>query len=398
MKACCKHKVNKMLHKLPLPRLCGRAALLAVLALAAAPLRAQVLPGPVGADSLSSTLVPVIAYSSDEGWVGGAVYSRISYRGDDEPFFSHLQASALVSTKGFVEIQGRREQITTFGRDLRSEAEIFLNRYAFNNYFGVGNGTSFSRERWEDEYYFFDDLGVGGAFRVRHPLYRKGRSRLDLSLGLASEYHISYVRKEDSKFFQALPNGDEGGWVNLLESGVIWENRDSEFDPRRGSRLDLRVRFAPHGLSDFDFTTLRLTMRHYFRLLGFVTVAQRLQGRHAGGDVPYWELSRLGDDHTLRGFALNRFQGRSSLSYTLELRTWLVEFPAYGLKFGGQLFTDAGRVFTSRDDAGDLLEGYHQTFGFGGAMSAFNPDFILRGDIGFSRDMTRLYIGIGYMF
>jgi hemolysin activation/secretion protein len=107
----------------------------------------------------------------------------------------------------------------------------------------------------------------------------------------------------------------------------------------------------------------------------------------------------LGNKNTLRGYPLNRFKGNSSLAYTLELRTWLLKFPQfYGLKFGGQLFTDAGRVFTEVDDANDLFKEYHQTVGLGGAMSVFNPDFILRGEIGFSEDVSRIYIGVGYMF
>jgi hypothetical protein len=73
-------------------------------------------------------------------------------------------------------------------------------------------------------------------------------------------------------------------------------------------------------------------------------------------------------------------------------------FPEYGLKLGVQLFTDAGRVFTGEDQTEDLFRDYKQTFGFGGAISLFSPDFICRGDIGFSDEVTRIYVGIGYAF
>lgn len=375
------------------------AGLLA-LALCAESARGQMIPAPSDGDSVNTALLPVLGYTSDEGLIGGAVYNRIDYRDAPPPFRTYLSATALFTTKGFVQADGRYERTGAFGRELRSETEVFFHRLAANTYFGVGNRTTFSEELWEDEYYFFDDISAGLRFQVRRSLYREGEegARFDLILGAGSEYHISYLLKEDSRFHDATPNGSEGGWVNLLKSGFVWENRDSEFDPRRGSRVDFDLRFAPPGLSAFRFTTASLTLRHYFRLLDFVTVAQRLQGRYAGGDVPYWELSTLGDESTLRGYPLNRFQGGSSLAYSLELRTWIVEFPDYGLKFGGQLFGDAGRVFDAGDDAGDLFGGYHRTFGFGGAMSVFNPDFILRGDIGFSEDVTRLYIGVGYMF
>ncbi len=146
-------------------------------------------------------------------------------------------------------------------------------------------------------------------------------------------------------------------------------------------------------------TTARLELRQYFYLFNWLTIANRLEARHAGGDVPYWEMSTLGDSQTLRGYPLNRFKGKSSVAYNLELRGWVLQFPEfYNLKFGTQLFTDVGRVFTGSDDFDDLFEGYKQTVGFGGAMSIFNPDFILRGEIGFSEDVSRIYIGVGYMF
>lgn len=373
---------------------------LVLLALCCRPVEAQTVPRPVGGDSLSTALVPVAGYSSDEGFIGGAVYNRIDYRGGHVPFHNYLEAKALVTTKGFVQVEGRYEKLGAFGRDLRAETEVLFERLASNNYFGVGNDTEFTRQWWDEGYYFFEDIAAELTYRLRRPLYREEGSgrRLDLIAGAGTAYHISYQLREESRFSASRPNGHEGGWVNLLTTGLVWENRDSEFDPRRGNRLDFELRFSPHALSAYDFTTAELTLRQYFRLFGRVTVAQRLEGRHAGGDVPYWELSTLGDDVTLRGYPLNRFQGRTSVSYTLELRSWIVEFPQYGVKLGGQLFTDTGRVFTGRDEAGDLFGEWHRTVGFGGAMTVFNPDFILRGDLGFSEDLTRLYIGVGYMF
>ncbi|MDZ7683308.1 MAG: hypothetical protein U5J63_16775 [Fodinibius sp.] len=45
-----------------------------------------------------------------------------------------------------------------------------------------------------------------------------------------------------------------------------------------------------------------------------------------------------------------------------------------------------------------MFSDYKQTIGIGGAMSIFNPDFILRGEVGFSEEVSRIYIGIGYLF
>ncbi len=355
--------------------------------------------GPIGADSLSSALVPVVSYSSNEGFVGGALYNRYDYAGNIKPFKNYLQSSALVSTKGFIEVEGRFEQTQTFNRNIRSIYDTFFRRYTTDIFFGIGNQTSFSDTRWDDDYYYFESISVGLSYKARKPLYKAGNKQLDLQAGLGIEYYIPHVTQDNSSLNQLMPTGNDGGWVNYLNTGVIWENRNSEFDPNRGNYAEFELQYSPKFLSNYGLGKARFEFRQYFYLFDFLTIANRLEARHVMGDLPFWEMATLGGSNNLRGYPLNRFQGQSSLAYTLELRAWLVKFPQlYGLKFGGQLFTDTGRVFTGADDINDLFEGYKQTIGFGGAMSVFNPDFILRGEMGFSEDVTRIYIGVGYLF
>jgi len=362
-------------------------------------LQAQMVGGPVGTDSVSTAVVPVVSYSSIEGFIGGALYSRYDYRGNVRPFRNYLQSSALVSTKGFVEVEGRYEQTRTFGRNIRSVYNAFFKRYTTDIFFGIGNETSFSKSQWDDEFYYFESIGIGLSYKLRRPVYKEDQTHFDILAGLGTEYHIPYVSDDNSSFALQMPNGSDGGWVNYLNTGFVWENRDSEFDPHHGNYAEFEVRYSPKFLSSYGLTSTRLELRQYYYLFDFVTVANRLEARHVAGNVPYWELSTLGGENNLRGYPLNRFYGKTSIAYSLELRAWLLRFPRlFGLKFGGQLFTDTGRVFTGSDDINDVFDGYKQTIGFGGAMSIFNPDFILRGEIGFSDEVSRIYVGIGYLF
>lgn len=365
----------------------------------AMPSQAQFMQPRVGADSLSHALVPAAGYSSNQGFLGGIIYNRFDYRGNQEPFNNYLQSTAVATTKGFIEVEAQYEQTRTFGREIRSIADVYFHRYTKDLFFGIGNETTFSDSRWDDNYYFFESISFGFDYRIRRPVYSRRQRQLDVQAGASTEYHIPYIRQQESSFAEQTPNGSEGGWVNNINTGLIWENRNSEFDPNRGNRAELELRFAPDLISTYALTTARLELRQYFYLFNWLTVANRLEARHGGGDVPYWEMSTLGDSQTLRGYPLNRFKGNSSIAFNLELRAWVLKFPeVYNLKFGGQLFTDVGRVFTDSDDFDDLFKGYKQTVGFGGAMSIFNPDFILRGEIGFSEEVSRIYIGVGYLF
>lgn len=372
--------------------------LLPALLLLAEPVHAQFLPKPAGSDSIKQALVPVAGYSSDIGLMGGILYSRYDYTGNIPPFNNYIKSTGVISTKGFVKIEGLYEKTRTFNRNIRSSYQLFFSRLANNNFFGIGNNSTYNEQLWDNEYYFFESINLSLDLAFRKPLYKDVDSHFDLLGGLGTGYQIPYVRQDNSSFNQIMPNGSEGGFVNYLSAGFVWENRDNEFDPQAGNRAQLKIRFAPKYLSEYALTTFKLDLRQYFYVFDFLTIANRLQARHAAGNVPYWELSTLGDDYSLRGYPLNRFQGNSSISYNLELRSWMFTFPEYAVKIGVHLFTDAGRVFTGEDDAADLFEGYKQTVGIGGALSLFNPDFILRGEMGFSDDVSRIYVGIGYTF
>lgn len=351
------------------------------------------------ADSVTGSFFPILGFSSDIGLIAGGAYSHFDYRGPTRPFKSRWQALGAVSTKGLIKVDLLYERTGTFGSNVRSKFELEIERLNEDNFFGIGNSTRFDKELWENEFYYFKSLNIEFEYRGRVPLYKKRQTSLDWTFGLRTQFQESYLVTDNSLFNTEPPPGSEGGWVNSLKTGLLWENRDSEFNPTGGNRAEITLQYAPNLLSnDFEMASFSIDVRQYARLINFVTVAGRVRARVTSGDVPYWELSALGEENTLRGYPRNRFMGTSSIEYNLELRKWLFYFPRSRIKLGGQLFTDIGRVFTGADAFGDLFEDYKQTFGFGGAISLFNPDFILRGDVGFSEDLTQVYISAGYMF
>ncbi|GAA5522004.1 outer membrane protein assembly factor [Aliifodinibius salicampi] len=356
-----------------------------------------------GSDAIVSALVPAVGYTSSAGLIGGLAYNRYNYLGDIKPFKSYLKSSALVSVKGLVEINGSYDRTRNFGKPIRSVTSIYFRRFPKDNFFEKGNESSFNSERWEEGYYHFESISFGLDIDLRRPIFNEGekKKRLDLMGGIETSYYIPYINKEPSSFSEADPLGRQGGWLNFVKAGLDWENRDREFDPRRGNKAIFELRYAPELISKYGMGSIYLDMRQYFQLFNQVKIANRLEARHAFGDVPYWELSTMADDasNVLRGYAMNRFRGNSSVAYTLELRSWVVRFPDfYKMKLGLQLFTDTGRVFTEENDLNDLLKGYKKTVGFGGALSVLSPDFVLRGDIGFSEEGSRIYVGVGYLF
>jgi hypothetical protein len=123
-----------------------------------------------------------------------------------------------------------------------------------------------------------------------------------------------------------------------------------------------------------------------------------LYWRHVAGDAPFWFLSDPGTNSTLRGYPFRRFLDKGAMTANVELRTWFYENEEWAIRIGGYFFADAGRVFGSFSDYQHTFTDLHTTWGWAGTMSFFNPNFFIRGEMGYSREMSRFYMGVGYLF
>src|SRR5690625_5477426 len=87
------------------------------------------------------SILPVIRYSSDLGFVGGGYVQRLNYGNNVRPFKNNLQADISFSTKGNIVSEISFEQLTTFGLPIRSRLTFIGGRLKETNYFGIGNET-----------------------------------------------------------------------------------------------------------------------------------------------------------------------------------------------------------------------------------------------------------------
>lgn len=354
-------------------------------------------------DSINFAFSPVLAYTSDEGFVFGGMGSRTDYRNNVLPYWSYFSTKALVTTKGFLELDVHYDKIKTFGSNIRSSFYFYGLRNTEDTYFGIGNDTPFSKHLWDHNYYRLKTVEFGAQYKGRDPLYvvNGWKHRLDVLMLAGSGYEIPYPRTVLNSFNLAPPLGKKGGWVNYIGTGLQWENIDNEFIPTIGNRASISFRLMPHFLlSDYQFGKLNASVTQYlhFFLIRQVVVAARIEWNEIFGNAPFWELPYLGDDMTLRGYPEYRFRGKASLIYNLELRTWLFSIPEYKIRVGGQLFIDSGKIYNNRNDFRNFFLDQKHALGFGGALSLESKDFFIRGDVGFSPDLFRIYAGIGYMF
>ncbi|MEX1137260.1 MAG: BamA/TamA family outer membrane protein [Balneolales bacterium] len=353
------------------------------------------------ADTSSYSILPNFGYNSDIGFAGGGTVNRMVFDPDYEPYKSFLDFSVMATTKGFVKAQLSYDKPNIFGSRARSNINLHGNRTLNDNYFGMGNNSGFNDNLWDDDYYNFESISLEASIRTRHPVYQNNESRLDLlSLGGVS-YNIPYDDESERLIGEDRPLGFNGGWLNYIGTGVMWENRDNEFAPTRGNQSRLEFYVMPELLlSDYQMAIIYAETRQYFNLgfLSNTTLALRGGFEQAIGDAPYWKLPYIGGESTIRGYPYARFRGNSALFYNVEMRNWLVASEFYDVRLGVHAFSDAGRVFNDQGELRQLFQDHKRTWGMGLALAPYSPDIILRMDYAFSSDMRRLYVGFGYLF
>lgn len=357
----------------------------------------------VPADSTNLAFLPALAYNSDIGLVAGGILNYFHYREDAAPFYSYTALSALVSTKGLASVSLTYDKTYFLSTTLRLTGDIYLSRLLEDPYFGIGNYTAIPGSMHpEDDFYSFKSLSAGFEFTFRHPLHHlSGGRQLDLTGILTFSYNTPWDTPDTRLIAVEKPTGYDGGRTSGIGTGIIWESRNNEFRPANGRYAEISAVAAQSWLgSSFNNFILKTELRNYltFHVIRDVTLANRLYIKHTSGQVPYWELAYAGDKETLRGYPLRRFMDDNAAVLNTELRTWLFGFDIMKSEFGGTLFFDTGRSFSNSEPVKNIFKDLKYTFGFGGTASFFTPDFILRADVGFSKEGTGIYFTTGYMF
>ena len=354
-------------------------------------------------DRVETVITPSISYSSDLGLMGGGGFQRYRLRPDYEPYYSLFNLNALVSTQGVILSRIQYNRTETFGTPVRSKFDLHGNRQLYSTYFGSGNETEFDSDLWEDDYYHHTSLSIGLEYLGRIPIFETYDFDGLISTGVS--YYTPRDPQEDRSLFElnqqeGVP-GFDGGFVNFVGTGFKRDTRDSELDPTEGFNSFLEGRVMNGVLfSDYNMQSLDFRQSAYYTVswLADTRIAARVAGSQSFGDVPFWKEPDLGGDHTIRGYALNRFRGPGRVFYNLEIRNWLVTAEDWRLRFGVHAFTDGGRILDFSHDVSQLFNNYHRTFGGGVAYQILDSNMMLRIEAGFSEEMWRLYAGTGFMF
>ena len=415
--------------------------------------------------------LPAITFDSDLGFQYGALVEFFNY-GDGSTYpdyFDHIYTEVSHFTKGsgiyrFMYESNHLIPGVHMTSDLSYLPDQANHFYGFNGYESVFNKMWMDNKLADPSYrtrMFYRN--ERNQFRFKNDFQGKlSGEHIKWSAGFAFQnFEISSVdidklnKGKDVKLpsvtdqpglyerYQALDlisaNEADGGWVNTVKAGLMWDSRDNRPNPMKGIWTEIGVEMAPKFLgNDWGFSKIFITHRQYFTLIEKdLSLVYRL-GYQATltGDVPFFYQSQvitsmltgatsegLGGASTLRGVLRNRVMGDAFFMGNIELRWKPVyfKFLKQDCYLGLNGFYDFGRVtkniklpdnlannFQSLYDA-ELFSDYfnpgeekfHMSAGTS-IMLAMNQNFVIAVDIGkaFNKQDGNIgfSIGLNYLF
>jgi outer membrane protein assembly factor BamA len=251
-----------------------------------------------------------------------------------------------------------------------------------DRYYGIGNNS-----RLEDvERYSYDLI----SFKLL-AMQRFGTNWFaGFDYSMRHQFNFTYL--SPGELAEGSVTGAQGGTGSALGLVVTHDSRDNIVNARKGHFFEFSS-YINHPIlgSTFDFTSLNASYSRYWTINRNQVFAVNAVARANFGEVPFLDLSRVGNDDILRGYAANRFR---DLHYIAAQGEW--RFPIWG-RFGGVAFAGLGDVFASANDWSWQTLKY--AVGSGLRFSLNQAEQLnARFDMGYGREGIAFYISVAEAF
>jgi outer membrane protein assembly factor BamA len=392
-----------------------RLPLLVALWAVAVPVGAMAQSDPV--ESLEIAGLPAVNFDSDEGFGYGALAEIYRYRsGDYAPYVWTLQPKVFLTTRGRREVTLFFDAPHVLPGGWRMDVDLGLERRTATPYYGVGNSSPYDSlledpDGPDPHYYDFGRERRSLLFNLQRPI-----AELPLRMLFGGGLVRTRITPVPDMVGSTLYASDVGAteetyWTNYIRGGVVWDTRDRESAPTRGSWTEILIQRADRSLgADGGFTRVSFADRRYYSLTDRIVFAHRYIVQGTSASAPLHELQRvetsfkpaegLGGSRTVRGLPKNRYVGRGLLVWNSELRWRATDFQAAGRSFhiGLSAFLDQGRVWGGGVRVDELLTDLHRGYG-AGLHVGMGENFVASFDAARSSESDlSVYIGLGYLY
>jgi outer membrane protein assembly factor BamA len=347
---------------------------------------------------LPFAILPQVGYGPETGPLGGVKFEGRNL----------FHGNTFVDVNLVYARQGQAKGTLTLGNNRILDDWMF---YATANYFrdpakeyfGIGNN-----DVGPEELANYD----GKRTRIGFTLGYRVLPRVALTLSaMYRETDVDPGKSDRSprlqRFVPTLP-GVHGGESNYVAAALVYNSRDEVVRPTRGWEVIAKYLSADSALfnRDTDFSKIMLDAsyilplvwrRQVFAVHGNTEVLLGSR-RH----IPFFELSSLGGDDTMRGYWPDRFLGKGRVLFNAEYRLKLIDFDLkhlWNVAIDGVGFGDAGRVYEDGDDFRHHFADHLRYSYGGGTRIEFSSGLVARIDVGFSEEQKGLvYLKFGQTF
>ena len=330
-------------------------------------------------------VLPLLYYTPDTRWAVGAAgvyYFKVKPSG-------HTDVSPRVSYLQFLADYTQNKQLDTWASwHVFTQDEKFLLkgdlRYRDfpDRFYGIGNNSSEAqKEQYSYQLFVFKSLQL-----------KKVKPGFFVGFDYEFRYEYNFTYAPNSALASGTITGYKGGIGSALGLVSISDTRDNIINPYKGRYAEFSTYFfSPLLKSTFSFQTINATYQQYWQPKPKHVLAWQTKVRLSFGEVPFLDLSTLGNDDILRGYPKNRFRDNHFFATQLEYR-----FPLFW-RFGGVAFGGVGDVF----GPSSTLNSSHLKYSIGtGLRFVVDPAerLNIRLDYGYGREGGYFYFMVGEAF
>jgi len=319
--------------------------------------------------------LPILSYDTDTGFGYGTKAFLLNYLNLNES----LDLILFQSTKGerwyrtvfsIPDFELRQGKIYPWAFDLLIDYDKWIS-YKF---FGVGNKSKTENEEVYKRRLYEIGLTASRGFSPYFVGQFGVRYKNVINSNFEEESQLSKFDRSRVEYTSAF--------INLR-----YDSRNSFLNPSRGIVLQGEIE---KSLNQIDFTHWQAWIQYYTILLYPKTVFATRFGLNTlnGTNLPIQVLLPIGGNNTLRGFPQDRFLDKTAALFNAELR-----LPIYN-RLGGLIGWDAGKVWQSLNKVDYTDWATNTTLG----LRYYMDTFVVRLDIGFSKETMGFYLNFGHIF
>lgn len=339
----------------------------------------------VSKDKNGIFVLPLIYYTPDTRWAAGAAgvyYFKVkpSLEYATKPRVSYVQ---------FLADYTQNKQLDTWASwhvFTQDEKYLLKGDLRFRDFpdrfYGIGNSTSLQQEeRYSYQLFVFKSLQL-----------KKIRPGFFMGFDYELRYEYNFSHSPTGILTNGSITGYKGGVGSALGLVSIIDTRDNIINPYKGRYGELSTYFySPLIKSTFSFQVINGIYQHYWQPKTKHVLAWQTKARFSFGEVPFLDLSTLGNDDILRGYPKNRFRDQHFFATQLEYR-----FPLFW-RFGAVAFAGAGDVFGPSSTIS--LENLKYSIGTGLRFIVDPAERLnIRLDYGYGREGGYFYFMVGESF